>query len=126
MKMNHLEVMNSALETLKSRGHLYGPEDACFDNIAKIATILLGKPISTYDAAMLHAVTKMVRTSTSRSHTDNYVDAINYIAFAAQFVSRTDSVHTEFEDGVAEMARKLAPMPRAESLTVVDTSTTNM
>ena len=68
---------------------------------------------------MIHAITKLVRTTTSRSHTDNYVDAINYMAFAAQFVSRPDSVHTAFEDGVTEMARKLAPMPRAEGMVTI-------
>lgn len=124
--MNHLEILNNAVGTLKERGHLYGPEDVCFENISKIATILLGKSISTYDAAMLHAITKMVRTTTSRAHEDNFIDAINYIAFAGQFVSRQDSVNTAFEDGVVEMARKFAPMPRAESLTTTMTETTNM
>ena len=110
---------------MKERGHLYGPEDVCFENISKIASIILGKSISTYDAAMLHAITKMVRTTTARSHTDNFVDAINYMAFAAQFVNRPDSMHTAFEDGVADMARKLAPMPKAESLTTVNGAVTN-
>jgi len=124
--MNHLETLNSAVSMLTEKGRLYGPEDQCFERISTIASAILGKNISTYDVAMIHHATKLARMMTARNHEDNYVDGINYLAFAAQFASRKDSVEVAFEDDVRAMAQKLAPMPSATSLTTVMSDNTNI
>lgn len=103
--MNHLEILNNALSMLKEKGQLYGPEDDLHEDISKIATILLNKSISPYDVAMIHVATKLTRIKNHRNHYDSYIDAVNYLSFAGQFVSRTDSVSVALEDGLVKMTR---------------------
>ena len=124
--MNHLETLNSAVGMLTEKGHLYGPEDQCFERISVIATAVLGKNISTYDVAMIHHATKLARMMTARTHQDNYVDGINYLAFASQFSTRKDSLGVAMEDDIRAMAQKLAPMPQAVSLTTVTSESTSI
>jgi hypothetical protein len=76
---------------------------------------------------MIHVATKLGRLQETRWLDDNYVDGVNYLAFAAQFIgargksSKPDNA-TE-DDGVIEMARKLAPTPRREEKTREKTNT---
>ena len=115
------------MDMLKEKGQLYGPEEPCFERISVIVSAILGKNISTYDVAMVHHATKLARMQTARTHRDNYVDGINYLAFAAQFVTRRDSVDVAMEEDIRAMASKLAPsMPQAVSLSTVTTETTNI
>ena len=112
---------------LTEKGQLYGPEEPCFERISVIATAILGKNISTYDIAMIHHATKLARMQTARTHEDNYIDGINYLAFAAQFVKRRDSVNVAMEEDIRAMAQKLAPsMPQAVSLTTVTSESTSI
>jgi hypothetical protein len=49
----------------------------------------------------------------SRDLDDNYKDAINYLAFAAQFIGAKPSNET-IEEDIAEFAKKYAPRQQAE------------
>jgi hypothetical protein len=109
---------------LKEKGQAYGPVDDCFERISIISSTILGKHISTYDAAIiLHAV-KLARMQTERTKSDNYIDGINYLAFAGQFAGRRDSVDVAMEDDIRAMARNLAPsnppMPPATPVNLTD------
>lgn len=106
--MNHREVLKSAASLLTERGKEYGPEHACFERSAKLATIALNKPISMYDVAMILAMNKIARLQESRTKADHYIDLINYSAFAAQFSVGLDSVATATEDDIRVMARRVA------------------
>lgn len=122
--MNHIELLNNAVGMLKEKGQSYGPADECFERISIISSAILGKNISTYDAAIiLHAV-KLARMQTARTHNDNYIDGINYLAFAGQFASRRDSVDVAMEEDIRAMARNLAPsnppMPPATPVNLTD------
>lgn len=109
-------MLNNAVGMLKEKGQLYGPVDDCFEKISIIASTILGKNISTYDAAIiLHAV-KLARLQSARKHADNYIDGINYLAFAGQFAEAPSSVDTAFEDDLRTIAKRFAPtapMPTA-------------
>jgi hypothetical protein len=122
--MNHIELLNNAVGMLKEKGQSYGPVDDCFERISIITSTILGKHISTYDCAIiLHAV-KLARMQTERTKSDNYIDGINYLAFAGQFASRRDSVDVAMEDDIRAMARNLAPsnppMPPATPVNLTD------
>jgi hypothetical protein len=106
--MNHRDILKAAASLLTERGKEYGPEDACFERSAKLASIALNKPISKYDVAMILAMNKVARLQESRAKADHYVDWINYTAFAAQFSEQLDSVATAAEDDVRAMARRIA------------------
>ena len=106
--MNHKDVLSSAVNTLRDRGGQYGPEDMVFDRISRIATVMLDRVITPYDVAMIHVATKMARVASNPRHADNYVDGVNYMAFAAQFAGIQTS--TAEEEEIAALARKFAPI----------------
>lgn len=98
---------------LKERGQSYGPVDECFERISIISSAILGKNISTYDAAIIMHAVKLARMQTARTNSDNYVDGINYLAFAGQFASDPTSSDIAFEDDLRSIAKRFAPMPQA-------------
>lgn len=114
--MNHREVLKQSASLIAERGKEYGPEDACFERSANIASIILNKSISKYDVAMILHANKLARLQESRSKLDHYVDGINYLAFGAQFAQQASSVAVAVEDDIKSMAARLAPsiVPRDE------------
>jgi hypothetical protein len=105
---NHTEILSTAARTLRDRHTQYGPEELCFDRISKIATVILNKEISPYDVSMIMVALKLGRLQDSRTLDDNYVDGINYLAFAAQFAKAKTSIETAVEDDIVAMAKRLA------------------
>jgi hypothetical protein len=108
-KMNHKEALQTAAGLISERGKEYGPEDACFERSAQLASIVLNKSISKYDVAMILGLNKMARLQESRTKEDHYVDAINYLAFAVQFAEQPESIETAVEDDIKMMATRLSP-----------------
>ena len=83
--MNHKQTLIAAGKILNDRAQEYGGEEACFKRISDLATIVLNKSISEYDVAMILHCVKLGRLQESRQKDDNYIDAINYLAFAGEF-----------------------------------------
>ena len=134
---NHTEILSTAARTLRDRHTQYGSEELCFDRISKIATVILNKEISPYDVSMIMVALKLGRLQDARTLDDNYIDGINYLAFAAQFAKAKTSIETAVEDDIVAMAKRLAhkkpenpdeedtadiPFIRASSLTPSSTS----
>ena len=104
--MNHIEVMTQAVHTLRSRGDQYGPVEASFDRISKIASLILNMEVTPREvAAILHAV-KLSRMSNDPSNPDHYIDGINYMSFMAQFSTPQNVPATNVEREVATLARQ--------------------
>jgi hypothetical protein len=123
--MKHTEVLKTAALTLSARGRQYGPEEECFDRIAKLASIILNKNISPYDIAMIQVATKLGRLQEDRINSDSYVDGVNYLAFAAQFAGAQSSIETAVEDDTAAMiAKKFANLKAQENAAQSQTSQT--
>jgi hypothetical protein len=108
--MNHKDVLKSAATMLNERGQEYGGEEACFKRISDLASIILNKSISQYDVAMILHCVKLGRLQEARQKPDNYVDGINYLAFASQFSHAQNSVVTAIEDDIASMAKRYSPV----------------
>ena len=109
--VDHREVLKTSASVLNDRAAQYGDETACFDRIAMIASTILGKNLTAYDISIIMVALKLGRLREARQKVDTYVDAINYVAFAAQFAaagSYEDGI-AEMEDGIAELAAKFAP-----------------
>lgn len=92
-----------------------------------MASIMLNTEITPYEVTMIHVATKMARLQESRSLDDNYVDAMNYLSFAAQFapVHETPKVIQPtynpqplttgmVEDDIAEIAKRFAPVKQED------------
>ena len=110
--MEYENIMHSANEMFSDRGAQYGDMKATLTRQAKIATLILGKPVTPYEVAMiLHAV-KLGRLEGRRNKADTYIDGINYFAFAASFATAGDET---LEDDIVAMARRLAPRKQENS-----------
>ena len=104
------------------RGRRYGSVEECFDRCAKIATIILGKQVTLYDVSIIMMAMKMARMTSTPSLDDNYVDGINYMAFASQFSTSEEQAKVALEEDIAAMARKFAPRrPETENLAQTNT-----
>jgi len=92
-----------------------------------MATLLLNTEITAYEIAMIHVATKMARLQESRTMDDHYVDAMNYMAFAAQFApiheppKVTQPIYSVpgkavgmVEDDIAEIAKRFAPVKQED------------
>jgi hypothetical protein len=110
--MEYATIMQSAAKTYNERGEQYGDLEGTHYRIAQIASLILGKPVTPYDVAMiLHAV-KLGRLQEDRSNPDNYIDGINYFAFAGSFITAT-----QVEEDISAIAKRFAPIKRTENET---------
>jgi hypothetical protein len=99
-----------------------------FDRTAKLASTLLNTEISAYEVVMIHVATKLARLQEARTLDDNYIDAMNYMAMAAQFapvhsrptftLSQEQEPIGILEDDIAEIAKRFAPARPPQSAPV--------
>ena len=80
--MDPHKTLEEAAKIIGERGQDYGGIEDNFTRIASIATLILNVQITAYQVAMIHVATKLARMAGSRDKHDNYVDAVNYVAFA--------------------------------------------
>lgn len=83
--MNHKDVLFQSAALLNERGKDYGDIEPMFEDVATMATIVLGKEIESYDVTTIMELLKLRRRRENRKLADNYKDNINYCAFSAQF-----------------------------------------
>jgi hypothetical protein len=85
--MNHKKVLEEALKIVDERGEDYGTVAENFAGIAAIFSKATTKTLTPNEIAILFAATKLSRMKESPKKLDHYVDAINYLAFAAELAS---------------------------------------
>lgn len=83
--MHHKQSLINAAKIIDERAQQYGAPDTCFEKIARIATAVTGETYNEYDIALVMHCVKLGRMLENRKYEDNYIDAINYLAFAGQF-----------------------------------------
>lgn len=120
MKNAYVETLDKAYIKLADRQTNYGPETARFQRLSQIASIMLNKPISMYDAAIILHCDKMARLQENRADGNSYVDGINYLALASEFAQDQFSVLTAIED---DMKAKAAEARLPGTFTPVDPKT---
>jgi hypothetical protein len=116
--MEAKSLLKSASETISERSPKYGPFSKTYERAAVIANATIGTNLSCYDVMMiLHAV-KLARIGSAVDQVDNYLDGVNYLAFACEEkFGRAQSTRSSGEssdeiidDGIAEFARNFAPL----------------
>jgi hypothetical protein len=83
--MHHKQSLINAAKIIDERAQQYGAPDTCFEKISRIATAVTGEAYTEYDIALIMHCVKLGRMLENRKYEDNYIDAINYLAFAGQF-----------------------------------------
>ena len=82
------DLLTLAFELINARGAEYdnvASIDQNYREIAAVASVIIGKPLTARDVAMIFLCSKLVRSKSSPDKIDNYVDGMNYLAFAACF-----------------------------------------
>jgi len=102
--MEYREIMEKTIDIFHDRASQYGDLHDTLDRQAKLATLILNKPVTAYDVAMILHACKLGRLPGDRSNLDSYVDGINYLAFAGMLATSK-----ALEDEIAELAKKFAP-----------------
>ena len=72
-----------------------------FERAATIATTILGKQITVFDLAIIMTAIKLSRITSSQTLDDNYIDGINYLAFAGQFSTAEEQVAVALDEDIA-------------------------
>ena len=82
---NPYEMLHQAAELIQERGQGYGAIENNFQLIADLFSLRVGRAFHPYEACILLECVKDARMFASPSQIDNYLDGINYKAFAALF-----------------------------------------
>ena len=106
---NHRDILNQAVTILDHRGRRYGSMEESFERASMIASTILGKQITIFDLAIIMTAIKLSRITSTQTLDDNYIDGINYLAFAGQFSTAEEQISVALEEDIAAMARKYAP-----------------
>jgi len=88
--INPKRVLDKSSALISERGANYGGIEDNFNRIAAVASAMLGKQLSAYDIAIVLTAVKLARMPANPVYSDNYVDAINYIAFAHELKGATN------------------------------------
>ena len=113
-EMNHRDVLETAISTINDRDKTYGPMYETFDRVSKIATVMLGREFTSYDASVVMMAIKMSRLAHDRTHTDSWIDLAAYTAFAGDLSAPGDKRQPDFVDGFAKNVDSLVSRLRAE------------
>ena len=111
IEMDHIEILGKSVAILRDRGEQYGQVGDVFTRACGIFEMITGASINRRDAALFMHSMKLARIKTTPEKMDNYIDGINYMAFAGQFVG-DKAAESMIDDGIREMAAKLAPRPQ--------------
>jgi len=82
------DLLTLAFELINARGNEYDNAadiDQNFREAAAVASVVIGKELTARDVAMILHCVKLIRSKSSPGKLDNYVDGMNYLAFAACF-----------------------------------------
>ena len=82
---NPHELLYKAAEVLQERAQTHGDFENNFQLIADIASLRLGRDMHPYDICIILECVKDARMFANPTNVDNYLDGINYRAFAALF-----------------------------------------
>ena len=107
--MNPHQVLTDASALIGERGADYGGVEDNFSNIAAIANIALGLDLTPFDIAIIMTAVKLSRVRQSPSKADNYLDGVNYLAFAhelrpapyAELTQEEEELVTKMINGLA-------------------------
>ena len=98
--MEYKDIMTQTIDVFHDRASQYGDMKETLERQAKISSLILNKPVTPYDIAMIMHACKLGRLEGDRHNLDSYVDGINYFAFAGMFAASPS-----FEQEIADMAR---------------------
>lgn len=110
--MEYRELMTDAATIFNDRNALYGDMKICMERTSQIATLITGVHLTAHDVALVLHALKLARLGNDRTNKENYVDGINYYAFAGElFGVDGDTYNTKqaVEKSLAELRAVVDP-----------------
>lgn len=104
---NPYEMLTQAADLIQERGQGYGEIENNFQLIADLFSLRIGRPFHPYEACILLECVKDARMFASPFNVDNYLDGINYKAFAALFAQDYAQSRTSLTDVVYQRKETL-------------------
>lgn len=98
--MNHTQILTDAVLILRDRDAQYGSMEETMVRACEIFELITGKELSPYHANVFMHSLKLARIRTSPQKPDNYVDGINYLAFAGEFATQTDAADAAISEAI--------------------------
>lgn len=95
---NPYDMLTQAADLIQERGQGYGEIENNFQLIADLFSLRIGRPFHPYEACILLECVKDARMFASPMNVDNYLDGINYKAFAALFAQDYARARTMLND----------------------------
>jgi hypothetical protein len=90
------DVLDHARDLIAERGRQYnhGSDlDQHYRDISTVASIIIGRHLGPRDIALVLLCAKLIRSKSDNKKFDNYVDGVNYLAFAGTFA--INNIHEE-------------------------------
>lgn len=110
--MDHRDILTKSATVLNQRSEQYGEMRDVMHRASLHSSLILGKEITPYQVCVILHSLKLSRIPSNLELLDNFVDGINYFAFAGEFAkdeAKKSKSNEELVDGIAEIARKFAP-----------------
>ena len=85
--MKYSDLLHACSSTTIDRSTEYGDPIETHENAAKLATTVLGREFSGRDVVMIMHLVKLSRMRKSPGNLDHYLDAINFLSYAADFAT---------------------------------------
>jgi hypothetical protein len=96
--MEYKNLMTEAIQIFNDRNARYGDMRICMDRAAQIATLITGIHLTPHDIALVLHALKLARLGNDRANPENYIDGINYYAFAGELISVQEEHSTIIQD----------------------------
>lgn len=112
--MDPRKTLDEAGALIGERGRSYGEIEQNFALIAEIATLLTGVRLDEETVALILLAVKLARRRSDTKKRDNYLDGINYLAFADIFATggATENYPSVVSRGPASLADRLDAVRR--------------
>ena len=105
--MNHTSILTEAVLTLRDRDTQYGSMEDTMVRACEIFEMITGKEFSPYEANIFMHSLKLSRMRKSPTKADNYVDGVNYLAFAGEFATKVDAADAILNAGMRDLVDQL-------------------
>lgn len=105
--MDHTAILTDAVLILRNRDEQYGSMTETMTRACQIFELITGSPLSPYHANVFMHALKLSRIRTSPGKLDNYVDGINYLAFAGEFAVPPGGAEAIVNAGMRDLVEQM-------------------
>jgi hypothetical protein len=106
-EMNHTDILTQSVLTLRDRDAQYGSMQETMTRACQLFEMITGSPLSPYHANIFMHALKLARVRSSPGKLDNYIDGINYLAFAGEFAVPPGSAESLVNAGMRDLVEQM-------------------